>query len=153
MASGSRSRSGEPREVLLVEDNPGDVRLIEDAFEMVSEDTELRTATDSYEALHLLHRGVTDDSTSLPDLALVDLNLPGKDGCELLESIRDDPHIECLPVIILTSSESRTDITRCYEAGANAYITKPSDPDEYVRLAEMIEQFWYQNVQLPPIPS
>lgn len=137
-------------EILIVEDNPGDVRLIKDAFEKTEQNTKIHTATDGYEALHFLNRAVADESKTLPQLALVGLNLPGKDGCEILETIRTDPHLEHLPVIILTSSDRDADIRRCYEYHANAYITKPTNPDEFVSVVESLEEFWCEHAELPP---
>lgn len=96
-------------------------------------------------------RRSTDESASLPTLALIDLNLPGMDGCEVLGTIRDDPQLQCLPVIILTSSTARDDVVRCYNANANAYLTKPTTPDEFISLVTAIERFWFEKVQLPPI--
>ncbi|APW99739.1 response regulator [Halobiforma lacisalsi AJ5] len=138
-------------DVLLVEDDPGDATLVEEAFAATAGDTRLRVADDGYEALHYLKRAGNADPNALPDLALVDLQLPGKDGCELLEAIRADPQLRCLPVIMLTGSDDADDVRRCYEASANAYLTKPTDLDGYVGVAELIERFWFDHVQLPPV--
>ena len=145
--------SDKPTEILLVEDNPADVRLITEAFAATDRETSLRTINDGYDALHHLKRTATVESDRLPDLALVDLYLPGKDGCELLEAIRDDPHLQRLPVIILTSSDDDGDVVRCYEATANAYLTKPTTHDEFVSLVEALEQFWCEQARLPPLPQ
>lgn len=149
----SQQRSPDAVDILLVEDNPGDVRLIEEAFEETDTETRVHAVTDGREAIEL----VTDESAaglpSIPDLALIDLNLPQKDGCEVLEAIRGEPRFRGLPVVILTNSESSEDITRCYDARANAYLTKPVDPDEFVSLVQTVEQFWFEQAQLPPIPS
>ncbi|WP_247003778.1 response regulator [Halosolutus gelatinilyticus] len=145
-------RSADPVHVLIAEDNPGDVRLIEESFEMIDCEAVLHTVADGYEALYFLKRRSTVESPPLPDLALVDLDLPGKDGCDVLEAIRDDPQLRRLPVIMLTGSDDERDIARCYDAHANAYVTKPTDPGEFVSLVEGIEQFWFHSVQLPSIP-
>lgn len=145
--------SDKPTEILLVEDNPADVRLISEAFAATDRETSLRTATDGYEALRSLKRQAAVESKTLPDLALIDLNLPGKNGCDLLESIRDDPNLRCLPVIILTSSDDDADIVRCYQATANAYLTKPTTHEEFVSLIDALEQFWCEQVRFPPIPQ
>lgn len=145
--------SDDPTEILLVEDNPADVRLIEETFGATDRETRLHTASDGYEALHFLKRAAAVESNALPELALIDLKLPGKDGCALLEAIRNDARLRRLPVIILTSSDTDVDISRCYEATANAYLTKPTTHDEFVSLVEAIEQFWIEHVQLPPSPQ
>lgn len=138
-------------DVLLVEDNPGDVRLIREAFSTLERGTALEIVTRGDEAVELLTQQATDDS--LPDIALLDLNLPGRDGCGILETIRDDPRLQYLPVVILTSSEAEEDIARCYDANANAYVTKPTDPTAFRAVAEAVERFWFETAQLPPIPA
>lgn len=140
----------DPPEILLVEDDSGDVRLIEKAFETTGREPDIHTATDGYEALHFLKRRATDASASLPDLALLDLNVPGKDGCDVLEAIRADSRLRCLPVIVFSDSTDGEDVRRCYEANANAYFTKPTDPDELDSLIAEIDRFWFDRVQLPP---
>ena len=140
-------------EILLVEDNPGDVRLVETGLERTDSEVELHTVANGYEALYFLRDRSTTESVSLPDLLLVDLNVPGKDGCEILEAIRGDPQLRRLPVLILTSSEAPRDIARCYDSHANAYLTKPADPDAFGSLIETMERFWLDRVQLPPLPE
>lgn len=147
----SRQTSTEPIEILLVEDNPADIRLTREAFDAADTEIVLRSVTDGTDAIDLLTRRVTA-SASLPALALVDLNLPGEDGCTVLEAIRDDPRLKPLPVIVLTSSAASDDIERCYDAQANAYLTKPTDPDEFASLVESVERFWFDRVQLPSLP-
>lgn len=135
-------------DICLVEDNPADARLVREAFAETSHETAIRHATTGDEAEDLLSPE-TDDR--VPDLVLLDLNLPGMDGFEVLNTIRDDPHLQSLPVIILTSSKDEEDIARSYENTANAYLTKPTDPCDYVLLAESIEEFWFNNAELPPV--
>lgn len=139
-------------DILLVEDNPGDVRLVEEAFKSAGSETTLHTISNGTTAIELI-RNNRNTLPFLPDIALVDLNLPGKDGCEVLKAIRDDPRLGNIPVIMLTSSKTSEDIERCYNAAANAYLTKPADPDEFISQVEEIERFWLKNAQLPPIPQ
>ncbi|NHN47314.1 response regulator [Halostella sp. JP-L12] len=144
-------RTDEPIDVLLVEDNPGDVRLTREAFAATDAETTIRAVDDGDDAVERLARRSASESASLPDLALVDLNLPGRDGCGVLEAIRDDPDLRRLPVVMLTSSEDREDIAQCYDANANAYLSKPTDPAEFVALAEAVEDFWFDRVHFPPV--
>ncbi|SDJ51573.1 response regulator [Natronorubrum texcoconense] len=142
-----------PVEILLVEDNPDDIRLVREAFEAGDADIVLHPVRDGDDAIDLLARRVDSEGATLPDFALVDLNLPGRDGCSVLEAIRADPRLRPLPVIMLTNSDATEDIERCYDARANAYLTKPDDSDEFGPLAKSVEQFWCNQVQLPPIPQ
>lgn len=154
MTDFSRKQSPEkPIDVLLVEDNPGDVRLTREAFETTDTETTLHHVTDGDAALDYLSVGDTADSGSAPDLVLLDLDLPGTDGYEILEAIREDARLQYLPVIVLTSSDADEDVSRCYRANANAYVTKPTDCDEFTRMVEAFDQFWFQQVRLPPSSS
>lgn len=141
----------DPIEILLVEDNPGDVRLIREAFEGVDHETVFHPITNGDEAVDWLTEPVTHESASVPDMALLDLNLPGRDGDEVLKAIRAHSQLETLPVIMLTSSSAREDVERCYTASANAYLTKPTDPSDFQALAENVEQFWFKHAILPPV--
>lgn len=143
-------QNGHNIDVLLVEDNPGDVRLVQEAFDAVDRETRLRVASDGVEALEMLSRRQDSATESLPDLVLLDLNLPRMDGNEVLEAIRHDPAISHLPVLILSSSTASDDVRQSYERFANAYLTKPIDPGEFVTLVKSIETFWGDRVQLPP---
>lgn len=140
-----------PIDILLVEDNPGDVRLIQEAFKTTDRETTLHAITDGDDAMEFLTQQTTEDS--LPDLVLLDLNLPGKSGCEILRTIRDEPQLQHLPVIMLTSSRANEDVTRCYETGANAYLTKPDDMAAFSSLVETVERFWFERARLPPVPA
>lgn len=136
-------------DILLVEDNPGDVRLTQEAFKTADHEVTLQTVANGDDAVEFLRQSA---ESSLPDLVLLDLNLPGRHGCEVLEEMRDDPQLNPLPVIVLTSSNAEEDIVRCYDASVNAYLTKPTAPDEFISLIDSIEEFWLRKAELPPIP-
>ncbi|TYL38486.1 response regulator [Natronococcus pandeyae] len=142
-----------PIDVLLVEDNPGDVRLVEEAFEMVTNEIRLHSVSDGTEALEFLSDGREDDTTPFPDLLLLDLDVPRTHGFEVLEEVRDDPALVTLPVIVLTNSTDETDIGESYDLCANAYLTKPDSQEEFVSLARAVEEFWVQTAKLPPVPA
>lgn len=135
-------------DILLAEDNPGDSRLIQEGFREASIDPVFHTATDGQRTIEYL-RKLRNDPTAYPDLLLLDLNMPRKDGFDVLEELRENPEYPPLPVLVLTSSEAREDVTKSYELAANAYLTKPSTPDQFVSLAKSIEAFWVHEVQLP----
>ncbi|SEW31510.1 response regulator [Natrinema salifodinae] len=136
-------------DILLVEDNPGDIRLTREALTEADLEYSLDVFTNGENVLHYLSENVPQP---YPDLVFLDLDLPGKDGDEILETMRDDSQLRNLPVIVLTSSESREDIRRCYEATANAYVTKPTDHDRFITIMESIAQFWVEQAELPPDP-
>lgn len=128
-------------EILLVEDNPGDMRLIRESFTATERETRFQTARSGEEAMEMLEQRMREGE-SLPDLAILDLNLPRMDGCDVLEQIRDDSDLRQLPAVMLTGSNAREDINRCYNVDADAYFTKPDDPVEFQSLAQGIERFW-----------
>lgn len=132
-------------DVLLVEDNPGDVRLVREAFREVGFDADLYVTSDGVEAMAFLN----EEETPSPDVVLLDLNLPRKDGLDVLADIKGDPARKRLPVLMLTSSTAAEDVQRCYEHHANAYLTKPIDPGEFVRMIESVAEFWTRRVRLP----
>ncbi|MDG5760668.1 response regulator [Natronococcus sp. A-GB1] len=138
------------REVLLVEDNPGDVRLVQEAFEATDGDHELHAVPTGEDAMRFLERRARDANGTLPDLVLLDLNLPGTDGETVLERIRKSRDLRRLPVIVLTSSEASEDVEACYRRAANAYLTKPIAPDDLVSMIRSVETFWFDRVRLPP---
>lgn len=140
------TRNNSLPDVLLVEDNPGDVRLTQEAFRDAEFDVRMHIARDGIEAIDFLK----DEDSPCPDFVLLDLNLPRKDGFAVLEEIRDDPELEHLPVLVLTSSTSREDVTSCYEQHVNAYLTKPDSPDSFIELVKSVEEFWVEKVRLPP---
>ncbi|SDQ29072.1 response regulator [Natronobacterium texcoconense] len=140
----------EPAQILLVEDNPGDVRLTKEAFEQGRIENDLHVVSDGAEALDFLtQRGEYEDAPR-PDLVLLDLNLPRTNGEEVLRELKDDPELRSIPVIVLTSSQTEEDIARSYELHANAYLTKPVDPDEFIETIRAFETFWFTVVRLPP---
>jgi len=135
-------------DILLIEDNPGDVRLTQEAFRAAEFDVHLHIAMDGVEAIEFLRDG---DSPG-PDLVLLDLNLPRKDGIDVLAEIRNDAELRHLPVLVLSGSTAREDVIASYDQHANAYLTKPDDPESFVELVQAVEQFWLETVQLPPRP-
>ncbi len=139
-------------EVLFIEDNPGDVRLTEQAFEDI-EMFNLHVVGDGEKALDLLNRKNEYANVPVPDLILLDLNLPKKDGRQVLEVIKNDPKLKRIPVVILTTSNSVEDITKCYELHANCYVTKPTGLTQFNRVVKMIEEFWLSIATLPPVEN
>lgn len=144
--------SSEPIHILLVEDNPGDVRLTQEAFRSIEQDVEFHVATDGEEAVKYAHQHLQSNAESLPDLILLDLNLPRVDGFGVLDTLKDDLDTPPPPVLILSSSASTDDINQSYEKGCNAYLTKPDDMGTYARLAASIKEFWVERVR-PPVTS
>ena len=140
---------GKPVEILLVEDNKGDVGLIEEVFEEAKIKNSLHVAEDGEEAMLYLHAEGKFSGSRRPDIILLDLNLPKKDGREVLREIKEDINLKNTPVIILTSSSAENDITRAYELHANAYVTKPLNFDQFIKVVGSIESFWLEIVKLP----
>ena len=140
---------GKPVEILLVEDNKGDVGLIEEVFEEAKIKNSLHVAEDGEEAMLYLRREGKFLSSPHPDLILLDLNLPKKDGREVLKEIKKDSNLKNIPLIVLTTSTADKDILRAYDLHANAYITKPIDFNEFIKVVESIVNFWLGVVQLP----
>lgn len=136
-------------EILLVEDNPADVRLTQEALREGKVHTHLQVARDGIEALAMLRGEAGYAGAPRPDLVLLDLNLPKKDGREVLREIREDPNLKRIPVVILTTSAGEQDILRAYDLHANCYITKPVDFDQFMRVVRSIEDFWLTIVRLP----
>jgi CheY-like chemotaxis protein len=141
---------GESVDILLVEDNPGDVRLTREAFRELDLDGDLHVVNDGEEALDFLFRRGAHDDAPRPDLVLLDLNLPKVDGLEVLEEIKGDPGLRRIPVVVLTGSKAEEDIVESYDRHSNAYLTKPIDPQEFVDLVKSFESFWLSLVKLPP---
>ena len=137
-------------EILLVEDNPGDVRLTMEAWKEGKIRNHLHVAEDGVEALSFLRKEGKHAQAARPDLILLDLNLPRKDGREVLAEIKKDPNLKHIPVVILTTSKAEQDILKTYDLHANCYITKPLDMDQFIRVVRSIEDFWLSIVTLPP---
>ena len=140
---------GRPVEILLVEDNPGDVRLTEEALKEGKVINNIHLARDGVEAISFLQRGGKYPNAVRPDLILLDLNLPKKDGREVLMEIKKDDELRRIPVVVLTTSGSEEDIIRTYDYHANCYITKPVDLDQFINVVKSIENFWLSVVKLP----
>ena len=141
--------TGRPVEILLVEDNPGDVRLTREALREGKVRNNLAVASDGVEAIAYLRKEGEHAGAVRPDLILLDLNLPRKDGLEVLAEIKADPSLRNIPVVVLTSSQAEEDIVRAYDLHANCYVTKPVDLDQFIRVVESIEDFWFTIVKLP----
>lgn len=139
-----------PIEILLVEDNEGDVRLTKEALKEGKVKNNLQVAYDGFEALEYLKREGEYQDRVIPDLILLDLNLPRMDGRELLEKIKEDSDLRRIPVVILTTSKAEEDIVRTYDLHANCYITKPVDLEKFIVVVKSIEDFWMTIVKLPP---
>ncbi len=138
-----------PIEVLLVEDSPGDVRLTREAFRDANQFVQLHVVNDGVEAMEYLRREGLHVNAPRPDLILLDLNLPKMDGREVLAHIKDDKSLKTIPTVILTTSESQSDIARSYQLQANCYLTKPVKLDEFENLVKSINDFWLTRVKLP----
>jgi chemotaxis family two-component system response regulator Rcp1 len=138
-----------PIEILLVEDNPGDARLTREALAMSKIHNNLHHARDGEEALRFLKREGGFAEAPRPDLILLDLNLPKRDGREVLDDIKRDPDLMHVPVVILTTSQAEEDILRAYRLHANCFISKPVDLEQFINVVRSIEQFWFTIVKLP----
>jgi len=136
-------------EILLVEDNPGDVRLTIEVLRDGKFSNRLNVAADGVEAMNFLHRRAGYSNAQRPDLVLLDLNLPRKDGREVLAEIKTDPALKRIPVVVLTTSSTQIDVLRSYELQANCYITKPVDLAQFTKVVRQIQDFWLTIVQLP----
>jgi len=140
----------QPIQILLVEDSPADIRLTQEVMREARIANDLHIVADGEQAMGFLHREEGYADSPRPDLVLLDLNLPRKDGREVLRELKSDPDLQTIPVIILTTSNSEGDIAASYEAHANAYITKPVDLIELLGVVRSIEDFWLTIVSLPP---
>jgi two-component system, chemotaxis family, response regulator Rcp1 len=136
-------------EILLVEDNPGDVRLIQEALREGKVWNNPHVVGDGEAALEFLFRKGAFTAAPRPDLVLLDLNLPKKDGREVLATVKAHPDLRRIPVVVLTSSKEEQDILRAYNLAANCYVTKPVEFDEFMKVIRMIEEFWLTIVALP----
>jgi CheY-like chemotaxis protein len=143
------SAAGRPIEILLVEDNPGDVRLTQESLRESKVRNNLHIAPDGVAALAFLRREGRYAGAPRPDLVLLDLNLPKKDGREVLADIKADPALRTIPVVVLTTSSAEQDVLRSYELQAASYITKPVDLEQFITVVKSIEDFWLTIVTLP----
>jgi len=148
MIDSTGSRPG-PISVLLVEDSPGDVRLTQEALKDAKVHVDLHVASDGIEAMSFLLRQGVHAEVPRPDLILLDLNLPKKDGREVLKEIKENPVLALIPVVILTTSSSQEDVTNSYRLRANCYITKPVSLDGFLKVVHSIDDFWLSVVRLP----
>jgi chemotaxis family two-component system response regulator Rcp1 len=139
----------EPIDILLVEDNAADVRLTEEVLTESKVHNKLRVVNDGAEALRYLRRQGEFQDSRRPGLILLDLNLPVKDGREVLAEIKSDEHLKRIPVVVLTTSKAEEDILKTYNLHANCYITKPVDLEQFVTVVRYIEDFWLAIVKLP----
>jgi CheY-like chemotaxis protein len=142
-------QSHRPLELLIIEDNPGDVRLLEEAFQELNANVKISVAKDGAEGIELLASTREGKNSWRPDLILLDLNLPKISGHDVLAQIKDDPRTRWIPVIVLTSSRAESDVRRAYEAHANAYLRKPSTLDGLMAAAEDVKNFWMETATLP----
>ena len=139
-----------PVEILLVEDNPGDARLTQEALREGKISNNLSHVKDGVEALSFLRREKGFEGAPTPDIVLLDLNLPKKDGRQVLSEMKQDDGLKSIPVVVLTTSEAEQDILRSYELHANCYISKPVDLEKFISIVRAIEDFWLAVVKLPP---
>lgn len=137
-------------DILLVEDDPGDVELTKEGLQTAKMLVNLHVVEDGEKALRFLKKEAPYSEAVRPDLILLDLNMPRKNGQETLQEIKADPSLRSIPVIVLTTSEAESDIARCYDLGANCYITKPISFEAFTKVVAMIEEFWFTIVRMPP---
>lgn len=143
------TQNPEPIQILLVEDNPADARLAVEALKDSKVHNNLHHVEDGVEAIRFVRRQQEFAHAPRPDLILLDLNLPRKDGREVLAEIKEDPKLRHIPVVVLTASEAERDLIRSYDLHANAYVVKPLDLDRFVEVVRSIENFWFVIVKLP----
>ena len=146
----NRAATSRSVEILLVEDNRGDVRLVQEAMKEAPLRKNLHVVSNGLEALAFLRRKAPYQDAVRPDLILLDLNLPRMDGREVLREVKSDPALLRIPVVVLTSSEAPQDIAHAYDLHANCFLSKPADLDEFFRLVSALEDFWFGLVKLPP---
>jgi len=138
-----------PVEILLIEDNPADARLVVEVLKDSKIKNKMHVIEDGVTAMDYLHQEGKYKDCSRPDIILLDLNLPKKDGREVLKEIKEDPKLKCIPVVILTTSSTKEDINQTYSNHANCFITKPVDFDQFLKVVQSIEDFWLTGVRLP----
>ena len=148
----SAANKPSPTEILLVEDNLGTVRLIKEALKEGQSDHQLQVANNGEHAMALLRREGDYAEAPKPDLIVLDLNVPKKDGREVLEEIKADHRLRKVPIVVLTTSRDLNDVNAAYDLNCNCYITKPVDLDQFIEAVQLIEKFWLQIVTLPSEP-
>ncbi|OGS37062.1 MAG: response regulator [Elusimicrobia bacterium RIFOXYB2_FULL_49_7] len=141
--------SVKPIEILLVEDNPGDIRLTQEAFKEAKISNHISIVQNGEQAIAFLHKENDYANMPTPAIILLDLNLPKKDGREVLAEIKEDPNLKRIPVVILTTSKAEEDILKTYNLHVNCYITKPVDLDQFLEVIKSIENFWLTVVRFP----
>ena len=144
------TKGSRPVEILLVEDNPGDERLTREALKEGKVYSNMHWVKDGVEAMEFLRRQGKFSGAVRPDIILLDLNLPKKDGREVLEEIKSDPQLKSIPVVVLTTSKAEEDVLKTYGLHANCYVTKPVDLDKFITVVKSIDAFWLSVVTLPP---
>jgi chemotaxis family two-component system response regulator Rcp1 len=149
MVIGKRGKN-RPIEILLIEDNSGDNKLTTDVFMEAAVPNNIHVVTNGVDAMNFLKQEGGFKESVRPNIIFLDLNIPKKDGREILKEIKADPELKFIPIIVLTTSESEQDIKNTYEHYANAYITKPIDMDEFIKVIKSIEEYWLRTVELPP---
>jgi len=145
-----KAPDGRPIEILLIEDSPSDTELTQEALREAKVRNHLSTVEDGVLAMDFLRRRGTFGSAARPDLIMLDLNLPRKDGRQVLAEIKEDPELKTIPVVVLTTSQAEQDVLHAYHLHANCYITKPVDFEQFLRAVRSIESFWLLVVTLPP---
>ena len=139
-----------PIEILLIEDNPADIRLTQEAFREARLQNTVHVVQDGVNAMAFIRQTAPFQQAPRPDLILLDLNLPKKDGREVLKEIKSDTHTRTIPVVVLTTSDDEADVLRSYDLHANAYLVKPIDILQFIKMIQTLEDFWLSVVKLPP---
>lgn len=139
-----------PIEILLIEDNPADIRLTQEAFQQARLQNTIHVVQDGVNAMAFIRQTAPFQQAPRPDLILLDLNLPKKDGREVLKEIKSDTHTRTIPVVVLTTSDDEADVLRSYDLHANAYLVKPIDILQFIKMIQTLEDFWLSVVKLPP---
>lgn len=143
--------NSEPIEILLVEDNAGDARLAQEALKENKVHNNIHHVKDGVEAMAFLRREGPYADVPFPDLVLLDLNMPRKDGREVLAEVKDDPALRLVPIVVLTTSAAERDLVKSYDLHANAYVIKPLDLDQFIEVVQAIQSFWFTIVKLPRV--
>jgi CheY-like chemotaxis protein len=149
MVIGKRGKN-RPIEILLIEDNSGENNFTKEVFMKTAVPNKIHVITNGVDAMNFLKQEGGFQESVRPNIIFLDLNIPKKDGREILKEIKADPELKYIPIIVLTTSESEQDIKNTYEHYANAYITKPIDMDEFIKVIKSIEEYWLRTVELPP---